>query len=463
MKQSSIIILPLLLFVFSCSKELAQVDTSSTRAVLSVTTKTDNPKDQDSLLVSERALMQYVKYRSLERKEELTVRSITPFYGSDGFPVAYLLNYTKGWELVSADKRATPRLAYSEEGELEMEKCPDTQNAWIETVLDEIKVLRKMTEEQFLELPDAAKAEMMDNLEFWQAITISPSFLSRILEGGLRDDPLGYYELDAVSVDTLQYETVNHLISVHWHQGAPYNNYCPLRTDVPTLRAPAGCGAVAAAQILWYLHMHYGYPVYAPTSATCTGNVDSYTMTQSGQSSTIWSLMPLEDDAVAVLMAKVGTMVGMNYSNTGSSSYASYYPSLVFAPFGVDCDLYNSFNMTIASNNLLNGRPLFAYARTANYEGHAFVIDGYKAYHVVHTIRYRWVSTDPSPDPQTIIFPYYYEYTYEDPFIREISMNWGWGATYDTGWYTDSGSWTLDIYSFDYQRGLIANFSALTQ
>ena len=446
--------------VVSCSKERVEPMTALS-IIPSDMTKADNQKGMSSFLVSEGDLVQYIKFRSLERGHEMKALNIAPISEKSDEPVAYIINYESGWEIVSADKRATPRLAYSEDGVFSLEQCPDTQKAWLASVMNEINILRGLSEAQLSELDEASLDEMAQNTEFWDAVTASESYLQRLLGDGYRGDPqLGYYEMHGVIVDTLEYEVVNHLMAVHWHQSAPYNAYCPLRTDYPTLRAPSGCGAVAAAQILWYLHINYGFPEYAPTSATCIGNVDSYTMTQSGQSSTIWDTMFMNDDAVAILMAKVGTMVGMQYSNTNSISYFGDFAPYVFTPFGISCSSYSYFNASVAGSNLLNGLPIFVRAATANDEGHFFVIDGYKAYHVGHGIRYIWVSTDPSPDPQTIIDPIIDVYTYfEDPFVREFSMNWGWGPSYDNGWYTTTGSWTAGGYAFDYGKMMLANFA----
>ena len=458
MRINGIFVIFLLLFV-SCTKD-DQVNMPLIRQEI-FGTKSVSPTDTIFFRVSERDLMHYIKFRYLEQKKENKVKSTIPVPTKSTFPLAYIINYENGWEMVSADKRTSPRLAYSEVGELDFEQCPDTQKAWLESVMDEIRFLQSLPEEEYLNLGKECLDEMGSNYEFWEAITASDSYLERVLGEGYRGNPgLGYYELDDVIVDTLEYEVVNHLMAVHWHQNAPYNNYCPLRTDDPSRRAFAGCGAIAAAQILWYLHMTYGYPIYAPSSASCVGNVDSYIMTQSGQSSTIWNSMSICGDDAAVLIAKVGTMVGMQYSNTSSISYFSSYAPSVFSPFGVNSSSYSTFNASIAGSNLLDGLPVFVRAATANNVGHFFVIDGYKAYHVGHGLRYIWVSTDPSPDPQTIIEPTLNIYSYyEDPFVSEFSMNWGWGQTYDNGWYTTTGSWAAGGYSFDFGKMMLANFS----
>ena len=452
---------PLLFFaLISCTK-MYDNPVIYTGEYYSLETKAENEKGDELYIVNECDLADYIKFRNLERKEIKDIKNITPVCRESGIPIIYVVNYEDGWEVVSADRRTAPRLAYSEEGELDLDNCPDTQQAWFESLISEVTILRKLSKEQLSDLNKESLDEMANNIEFWEAITASESFIQRIVGGAQKGNPeMGYYELDGAIVDTLEYEVVNHLMAVHWFQSAPYNSYCPLRTDNPNLRSPAGCGAIAMAQILWYLHNAFGYPEYAPDSATVTGDIDDYTMTQSGHSSTVWSSMFFNGERAAVLIANVGTMVEMEYGNTASTSYASKYRPFVFIPYGVDCTVYNSFNPSVVGDNLLNGLPVLISARTANNVGHAFVIDGYKAYHVGHGLRYIWVSTDPSPDPQTIIEPvldvFYY---YEDPFVREYSMNWGWGQAYDNGWYTTTGSWVAGSDAFDYYKKMIADFT----
>jgi hypothetical protein len=185
-------------------------------------------------------------------------------------------------------------------------------------------------------------------------------------------------------------------------------------------------------------------------------------MNHSGQSSSIWADMPSNGDKAAILISKIGSMVGMQYSNTSSSSSFYYYRLSVFAPFGVSCDYYPTFDESVAKNNLLCGYPIYTAAYTASGAGHGFVIDGYKSVLLEHKYHYIWVSTDPSPDPQTIIIPDYYEtYQITGPEINEYTMNWGWGEYYDNGWYSVTGSWTSGGHAFNSGKSMIVNFSVI--
>ena len=41
------------------------------------------------------------------------------------------------------------------------------------------------------------------------------------------------------------------------------------------------------------------------------------------------------------------------------------------------------------------------------------------------------------------------------------TLNWGWGISYDNGWYSTTGSWTSGGYSFDYGKMMLADFSEI--
>ena len=43
----------------------------------------------------------------------------------------------------------------------------------------------------------------------------------------------------------------------------------------------------------------------------------------------------------------------------------------------------------------------------------------------------------------------------------DSTLNWGWGISYDNGWYSTTGSWTSGGYSFDYGKMMLADFSEI--
>lgn len=45
----------------------------------------------------------YLKFKELSANKDIDVRSIVPVYGQGNRPLAYLLNYENGWELLSGE------------------------------------------------------------------------------------------------------------------------------------------------------------------------------------------------------------------------------------------------------------------------------------------------------------------------------------------------------------------------
>jgi len=141
-------------------------------------------------------------------------------------------------------------------------------------------------------------------------------------------------------------EFVEPLIKTQWRGSAPFNDMTPLLLDNIT-RSPAGCGAVAMAQIMKY----YNYPKHGsgqsePYFAQLGGitvpsvnfNVDydwnnmlnSYTDANPGTEH--------QQNAVAMLMYHAGVASQMNYgdSETGSSTGVTHISRGLTTYFGYD-------------------------------------------------------------------------------------------------------------------------------
>ena len=68
-------------------------------------------------------------------------------------------------------------------------------------------------------------------------------------ETGLSKDVEEGHWAVTVSSQVFISDSISHM-TPHWDQNAPYNAYCPLRSDSNNNRAPAGCVAIAAAEVL---------------------------------------------------------------------------------------------------------------------------------------------------------------------------------------------------------------------
>ena len=175
------------------------------------------------------------------------------------------------------------------------------------------------------------------------------------------------------------HEPVAPLIKTLWKQSAPYNNMCPMDT-VENKRSVTGCVATAVAQVMYY-HQH-------PTTYEWDKMKLEYGSNETGESA----------DAVAKLMADLGTAFNMEYSATGSSADMSIGSEILRYDYGyartteyVDrCDYTAKEWDELIYNEIKSARPVlfsgFAISPADGVGGHAFILDGYddKGYYHVN-------------------------------------------------------------------------------
>lgn len=200
---------------------------------------------------------------------------------------------------------------------------------------------------------------------------------------------------------------VTPMLTTTWNQSPYYNSYCPSGT-------PAGCSAIATAQVMKY----WNYPERG------TGSHSYHTWTYGelsanfGNTTYDWANMPdaltssstpIQVDAVATLCYHVGVSMNMDYGTSGSGAatvgpYNSAQAALVNY-FGYRNTLRGVYKRSYSNANWVAlmkdemdaGRPVI-YAGYDNSAGHAFVFDGYNSMDMFH-------------------------------------VNWGWGGSYD-GYYS---------------------------
>lgn len=263
-----------------------------------------------------------------------------------------------GYVLVSADDCAGPLLAWSADGTFRLKDMPAHVAAWLEGYDLEVKRLS-------------------------MAGTRSP---------GWDADP------------EPPIATVAPLLNTTWDQGSPYNRQCP--APQYGSRPPAGCVAVATAQIMKY----WSHPAtgYGSHSYACEG----FGTLEADFSATTydWANMPnlltsatatSQVNAVAQLIYHVGVAVEMEYAtdaNSGSSatSHSNGSHSLVCAENGLKynfkyspllhtehkADHTDSSWLALLRSELDALRPVYYTGRGGG--GHAFVCDGYNTAGLFH-------------------------------------------------------------------------------
>ncbi len=159
------------------------------------------------------------------------------------------------------------------------------------------------------------------------------------------------------------------LLKTQWDQLSPYNLLCP--TDEKGNACPTGCAATAMAQVMYYHQW--------PASYDWDKMKTSYNSSDADESA----------QAVAKLMADVGTSINMQYARGGSSAYNCFPPEALRYIFGyqgaeyVERECYTAKQWDALIYNELSAKRPVIYSgqsqSSAQQEGHSFVLDGYQA------------------------------------------------------------------------------------
>ncbi len=193
---------------------------------------------------------------------------------------------------------------------------------------------------------------------------------------------------------------ISPLLTSHWHQSEPYNNRVPKLKNGN--RALTGCVATAGAQVFyfWRKDMPTTLPYTTPTydygdaPATAEYQIKRGTPLKWELMCDSYSSQPAEyHDAVAVLNAAVGMQTYLTYGE----STGGYIWQLPFSQFNLSskqADKVSGFNdVTWASliySDLQKGYPVIYSGYEENWEGHALVIDGYRASGDLFHFNYGW-------------------------------------------------------------------------
>lgn len=214
------------------------------------------------------------------------------------------------------------------------------------------------------------------------------------------------------------------LNTARWSQTAPYNNECPIDGDAHSL---TGCTQTAMAIIM----NHHRWPERAKgTTEAYTTKYGLDVASRSLNHAYDWDNMletyvdgeynDLEASAVATIMADLGHAFKAEYTATDTGAMPnmlSLYENFSYSPASaiiVRNGNSDSYWKGVLRRELEANRPIFYAGYTAEWAGHAFVLDGVDANDYFH-------------------------------------VNWGWGGVYDGFFLLDS--LTLgEEYLFDTQH-----------
>ena len=405
------------------------------------------------------------RYQPQTKNTGLSNYSIQPYCDSTGTPLLYIVNYgnNKGWQILSSDTRTPPVLAQGGNGSFSLEDGNPAIRIWIDCMARDVSAIRKASDAELSFSSD----DITSNKQVWS--------------GGDRslDDPFdfgGHWEVTTTSILHVD-EEIEHL-TPHWAQNYPYNVYCPFESNSTVNRAPTGCVAVAASEVLYYLHKRFGVPTSMVDTGICIGDVDSFNRYFSGESTTIWGQMDtlynsVYANAEALMMGHVGDVVNMHYWHLFNYYFSWAIPDNIrdnlFSFYGISSSS-GVYNASSVVNNLLNRMPVIIsatdFALPVDGDIHCFVIDGFRRYHYEYQHYHYWVPDDPN-NPEYILplheYDPYYTYSYSDAMINAIKINWGWESQWkysvNDGWYALTPEWAVTIngasYNYNYNVNMI--------
>jgi hypothetical protein len=295
-----------------------------------------------------------------------------------------------GFIIASADERTLPVLGYSDSGSIDWDRLPENMRAWLMQY-------------------DEAIATLGDRTDFKDGNLVIDGSLSR------------------VSTRTAQ-PAIEPLIKTRWNQvTAPYNNMAPLyaghNPEWQGQRCPAGCDAVAMAQVLnywqWPKTLPDGLPAYESVDYLYNNkhswHIDALPPVVFDWENMLDEYVPLNDStgdyellgtevqqqAVATLLRYCGQAVKSDYfpvvttsdffrcknalvNHFGYAAATWVYPR---QQFGID----EWEKMVYAE--LAAGRPILYGGTSPILDGHAFVCDGYDGNGLFH-INWGWQGSD---------------------------------------------------------------------
>lgn len=161
----------------------------------------------------------------------------------------------------------------------------------------------------------------------------------------------------------------------------PYNKYC--YTIAGDSICPAGCVAVAIAQIMSYHRKPSSYML------TYDGSDRIISLDWNALNSYVggygYSWTASASDSIALWFREIGKRADMTYKPSGSSAFDSWAREC-FATFGYDQRLMIDYNYATIQSELASGRPVYVSGSrlevndngSTEYKGHAWVADGYK-------------------------------------------------------------------------------------
>ena len=375
--------------------------------------------------------------------QNYTIQTIN---GESGKPAVYVVNFENngGFILISASKRYNPILAYSETGHFNLEHNIGELKEWENTVISEIhknetlpmdSVRKYLAEwgkyepqfvatvspqtmsgslphDEFLKLQTIVQDSVMAwSSKGYEVYTIDGCpYLDDTQKAGLKEAVIGgmyppYMEYwdeftRIVKRERVVTSNVDNFVQTTWGQGEGYNRFYPILSN--GLRAAAGCGPVAAGQIMYYFKHPYKYN---------------------------WNSMTLHSPSpeAARLLYEIAELSDADYAIDGTfTNILDMKKTFEAMGYSVQHKAIDGFFSSITAN-CDQQKPVYARGTSEIFGGHAWVISGYHVKDVKHDyevwtfMRYNSFSI--------------YENLFSDSNMSyDFYINWGWDGG-DNGYY----------------------------
>lgn len=415
--------------------------------------------------------------KSFENRTDIV--SIEP-YEYQGVDCFYVVNFEKGWMVITADSRVQPILGESEDDYLYPEELQNPGvRVWLEDCADNIYHVK------LFGLKDYDK----ESYALWQGIK---KMVERNGSKYIPETEIAWVRYYHSTTTTQTNANVGHLLQTSWGQGTPWNCSLPIdpaAQNGDTTRFVTGCVPTAVAQVLYYYHNKTGYPndfwhfIEPSVSQVLGGGYYSLTLLKDNYTtnSTRWANMPTTSYGsggfgyVSDLMLDIGVRMNAEYSvgDTGTSLAYSWQLN----PCGITCQK-SSYVYTTIRSNIVNYNPVIITADlfvNNDYVGHTWVIDGcvditttttyYSTYYAYHEGASYLPNCEYLTDEEVrSIYPNVYDgmEVIDSSQVNKtqyLLMNYGWDGSYDSGHYSilkNSTDWALGL---NYNKLIFYNLS----
>lgn len=455
-----------MLFATSCSNEADEIQniTNEKKETIEVATRNNTSSALKNI-------QNYIKNGKFGGADTRSLKNITiDPYVIDGDTAMYIANYGNGWELFSTDQRTPLIMASAESGSLEIndESLPPALGAYIYSIADEIHQLKQIGNEDNTINPEwMIYPENMEELSLGEVASTNEQY----------EPGVGHWELinSIVISENITYESPRY-IKTKWDQEYPFNQYIPFSlSNGSYVDSPAGCGAVATAQYLYFLHNKNGIPATTISTASLV-NATTNKYTFSNKNSTVWSQMAKLGNQnlskvakSAMFIAYIAQQINTEYHVDGSKSEMTDACNFISKESGISHSYVNC-NYSYVIDQLRNNQmPVVLCAKnnsTNNAIGHTFIADQIIEKKISYRDYYGWVGTTSTGENANYIdesnghiigYKIKKEETRGPVTEYRIKMNWGYGGEFDDVICntTAISDWQANYYQWNYQRKML--------